>query len=111
MASGKGIDGKREIFLFSGYISSNKDTWLIDSSSFKHMIGYERILADLDLLLFLKCTHVTLSHVIWIILFRNQMMISRRQEDPGQSQRKVKKDPMKLWEMVDFLINLLALII
>ena len=49
-------------------ISSNKDTWLIDNSSFKHMTGYERILADLDLL-FLKSTHV-----IWI-----PMMISRRQ--------------------------------
>ena len=78
---------------FSGYISSNKDTWLIDSSAFKYMIGYKRILADLDLF-FLKYTHVTLSHVIWI-----SMMISRRQ---------VK---WILWKMVDSLIKLLALII
>ena len=87
MALGKGIEG--DLF-FSGCISSNKDTWLIDSSAFKHMTGYKRVLADLDLLLFLKCTHDTLSHVVWSILFRNQMMVSRRQVDPGQSQRKVK---------------------
>ena len=70
---------------------------------------YKRVLTDLDLLL-LKCTHVTLSHVIWSILFRNQMMISRRQEDLGQNEGRL-MDHVKLWEMVDFLINLLALII
>ena len=72
------------LFFFSGSISSNKDTWLIDSGAFKHMTCYKRVLTDLDLLLFLKCTHDTLSHVVWSILFRNQMMVSRRQVDPGQ---------------------------
>ena len=39
MALGKGIEG--DLF-FSGCISSNKDTWLIDSSAFKHMTGYKK---------------------------------------------------------------------
>ena len=29
-------------FLFRIYISSNKDTWLIDSGAFKHITGYKR---------------------------------------------------------------------
>ena len=53
------------------------------------MTGYQKVLIDLDLLLFLKYTHVTLLHVIWSILFQNQMMISRRQKDPGQSQERL----------------------
>ena len=46
-------------------------------------------LGDLVLLLFLKINKVKLPYVIWSILFRNQMMISRRQEDPGQSQERL----------------------
>ena len=54
-----GIDGKREALLFSalsGSISSNEDTWLIDSGASKHMIGYKRVLIDLDLLLYSCCS-------------------------------------------------------
>ena len=38
------------------------------------------------------------------------MVISRRQEDPSLNQGRL-MDHVKLWEMVDFLINLLTLII
>ena len=61
MVSGKGIDGKREIFYFQDIYLLTK---ILDSGAFKHMTGYKRVLADLDLL-FLKCTHLTLPHAIW----------------------------------------------
>ena len=68
MASRKGIDGKREIFSFQDIYLLTKILGSLIVVPSKHMTGYERILADLDLL-FLKSTHV-----IWI-----PMMISRRQ--------------------------------
>ena len=54
MASSKGIDGKREIFSFQDIYLLTKilDSLIVVPS--KHMTGYERVIADLDLLLFLK---------------------------------------------------------
>ncbi len=51
MASDKRIEGKREKLFFSalsGSISSNEDTWLIDSGASKHMTGFKRVLIDLS---------------------------------------------------------------
>ena len=51
MTLGKGIKGKRETLSFSalsGSITSNEDTWLIDSGASKHMTGYRRALTDLS---------------------------------------------------------------
>ncbi len=67
MASGKEVDGKRETLSFSallGSISSNKDTWLIDSGASKLMIGYKRVPTDLGLLLFLKFISCYMEHII-----------------------------------------------
>ena len=56
LASGKGIDGKREIFYFQDIYLLTKILGSLIVVPSKHMTSYERILADLDLL-FLKSTH------------------------------------------------------
>ena len=54
MASSKVIDGKREIFSFQDIYLLTKILGSLIVVPSKHMTGYERVITDLDLLLFLK---------------------------------------------------------